>query len=159
MGNALRKKKSRDEVLAPTPTSTMPIYLKLSEVCPPRNFGPIAAELYRAAFEYIEEKDLDLRLAYSLRSLVEENGRFENINEEKRIIPVNNQHGRLGQAAIDNNYFGFLVLKNFMLPYLDVESEEFDEMLSTAINEFNEFGAYQEIIRVYACKRGSVENS
>ncbi|CAG8580496.1 12375_t:CDS:2 [Acaulospora morrowiae] len=65
----------------------------------------------------------------------------------------------LDYKAIDSITTGFSHVKTFMMPILEVTSEEYDKMLNTMTKELRDFNTYQPIIRAYACKKKRTDDS
>ncbi|CAG8506797.1 3705_t:CDS:2 [Acaulospora morrowiae] len=101
-------------------------------------------------------RNFDNNLIYKFRSLLEENGKLEDINEEKNVNSYCTEDGKLGKACIENARTAFYNLKTLFLPLLGVTQERFEEMLETLPKELEDNKSYFDIARVYGRKKENV---
>ncbi|CAG8507648.1 6376_t:CDS:2, partial [Acaulospora morrowiae] len=129
----------------------------LSEVSPSvYRAGPVSSKFFDALCELQKSRNLDSNIVYRSRSLLEENGRLEDINEEKNVYSYSTEDGKLGKAAVDNAKTVFNNLKPLYLPILAVTPEKFDEMFETCVKEMEDNKIYHDTCRVYGRKKENV---
>ncbi|CAG8562807.1 13553_t:CDS:2 [Acaulospora morrowiae] len=129
----------------------------LSDVCPViHRGGPISTKIFDTICEIQNSRNLDSNIIYRFRSLFEESGKLEDINEEKNVYNYSTDDGKLGKAAIDNMKTAFHSLKLVLMPFLGVTPEKFDEMVEACDKEFEDNKSYHEIGRIYGRKKENV---
>ncbi|CAG8581535.1 17506_t:CDS:2, partial [Acaulospora morrowiae] len=127
-----------------------------SEIGPTYKMGPVTSQLVDAVNILLKARNLDQKVVYEMRSLFDKNDQLEDVKEEENIMPYSSEAGRLGQAAITNTITGLDSVKTFLLPILNVDSEDFDKMLDTMSKELKEFHSYNHLCRVHGRKKSEL---
>ncbi|CAG8619941.1 1151_t:CDS:2 [Acaulospora morrowiae] len=118
--------------------------------------GPVSTIFFDTVRNLQTARNLDTNICYKTRSLLEENGKLEDINEEKNALRFCTEDGNLGKAVIDNTKTAFYNMKPVAMPILGVSSEKFDEMVETCAKELEDNKSYHEVVRVYGRKKGII---
>ncbi|CAG8521548.1 13790_t:CDS:2 [Acaulospora morrowiae] len=126
----------------------------MSDFCPVlHRRGPISTKIFDTICEIQNSRNLDNNIIYRLRSLFEESGKLEDINEEKNVYNYSTEDGKLGKAAIDNIKTAIHSMKLVLIPLLEVTPEKFEEMVEVCGKEFEDNKSYHEIGRIYGRKK------
>ncbi|CAG8768169.1 15479_t:CDS:2, partial [Acaulospora morrowiae] len=116
----------------------------LSEINPfGHRLGPVSTRLIDAA------RNLDNNISNRLRSLLEQNGRLEDIHEEKKMMRFKTEDEKLGKAAVENIKYAYCNIKSVLPSILGVTSEEYDEMINVFGKELKDNDSYLDLTRVY----------
>ncbi|CAG8749306.1 17378_t:CDS:2, partial [Acaulospora morrowiae] len=94
----------------------------------------------------LERRNLFPKVAHELKSLCQQQNQLENIEHKEEVFFMGTEAGRLGQAAIDDTISLFENLKTYLKEILSVDSEEYDEMMKTMIEEMKEYNSYCSLL-------------
>ncbi|CAG8483188.1 13970_t:CDS:2 [Acaulospora morrowiae] len=115
--------------------------------------GPVSTKMFDAVCKMQASRNLDADPSDRLRSRLEQNGKLEDIHEEKNMMLHKTEEGNLGKAVVDNTKNVFRNMKPALQPILGITSEEYDEMMNVFGRELEDNASYLDVCRAYGRKK------
>ncbi|CAG8607835.1 15337_t:CDS:2, partial [Acaulospora colombiana] len=111
------------------------------------NPGPNMKKLADAVVKFHESENIKIPTKVDLKNYFERTQKFTDIKIEERCIPIGRWAGRIGQFAKSNFNYGIMGLKPFLLPFMNITSEQFQSLLDNSEDEveISEEGSIGEI--------------
>ncbi|CAG8630796.1 12005_t:CDS:2 [Acaulospora morrowiae] len=120
--------------------------------CELKNPGPCTKRLADAVIEFHESKDIKVPTSIDLRKCFEQTRQITDISIEEKHLPLGKWAGQVGQLAKTNFNSEILGLKPFLLPFMNVTSEEFQLLLDNSDAEVNDYQTSLSTYRVFGRK-------
>ncbi|RIA88729.1 S-adenosyl-L-methionine-dependent methyltransferase [Glomus cerebriforme] len=104
----------------------------------------------RLAFFY--SKDFFIDVCNHIPQFLESVDSFNEINKEECIIPIGDWAGKIGELCIKTIYEEYKVIYPELKTIMEVNEEEFDEILNRFVKEANENKTYYKTFRFFCRK-------
>ncbi|RIB15554.1 hypothetical protein C2G38_2192102 [Gigaspora rosea] len=110
------------------------------ELC--QNCGPVLESLLSARREMFIKEGRNPDVAQLLGKLMKETQHFDDIYHKTKEVPIGPWAGKIGEVGRDNIITRMIGIKPALSRFMNITSEQYDEMMQKSIKEFNEYKAY-----------------
>ncbi|CAG8610207.1 11425_t:CDS:10, partial [Cetraspora pellucida] len=105
------------------------------ELC--QNCGPVLERLLSARREMLIKKGRNPNVAQILGELMKNTQYFDDIHQKKKDVPIGSWAGKIGEVGRDNIITRMVGIKPALYSFMNITSEEYDEMIQKTIEEFD----------------------
>ncbi|CAG8636946.1 10619_t:CDS:2 [Funneliformis caledonium] len=127
-------------------------YLELMESNLSERLGPTSFIIANAVNTLFEQRGLETKIVSKLESYIEQQGQFEEIKDEIKLLSGSAEAGKLGQVFIEDVMRAYNNIEVVLLPILQVTPEEYKNYLKITKEEWLENNSSVRLIRVYVRK-------
>ncbi|RIB21341.1 S-adenosyl-L-methionine-dependent methyltransferase [Gigaspora rosea] len=121
------------------------------ELC--QNCGPVLESLLSARREMLIKEGRNPEVARILGKLMENTQHFDDVCHKTKEIPIGPWAGKIGEVGRDNIVTRMIGIKPALSLFMNITTEQYDEMMQKSIEEFNEYKTFFVTSRWYAKKK------
>ncbi|CAG8654625.1 20161_t:CDS:2 [Dentiscutata erythropus] len=121
------------------------------ELC--QDCGPVLENLLSARREMLIKEGRNPDVAQIIGKLMRDTQHFDDICHKTKEVPIGSWAGKIGEVGRDNIITRMIGIKPALSPFMNISSEQYDEMMQKSIEEFNEYKTFFITSRWYAKKK------